>query len=185
MLETILNLDKDLFLIINNCLVSLFSDLFLGGLTWCGNLLILFPIAAIYLFVIDKKNFIKNFLILFSAVLLGGILVQLLKGIVGRPRPLKDMEPLLLLGEVKIHNLFYPYREGSFPSGHTQAAFGTATALICVTQKHALFLIFIASLIGLSRIYVGVHFPLDVIIGAILGTLTSVLVFRFTLKCLK
>lgn len=185
MLETILNLDKYIFLVINNSLANSFNDLFLGGVTWGGNLVILLPITAIYLYLLDKKSFRKKFIILVLAVLLGGIIVQLLKKVVERPRPLKEMETLLLAGEVKIHSLFYPYRANSFPSGHTQAAFGTATALICITKKHIFYFISIASLIGLSRIYVGVHFPLDVVSGAIIGTLTSILVFRISVKSLQ
>jgi undecaprenyl-diphosphatase len=70
----------------------------------------------------------------------------------------------------------------SFPSGHTQTAFGTAVALICINRKHVIYLLLIASLIGLSRIYVGVHFPLDVICGAIVGALSSLFVFRLCSK---
>ena len=185
MLEKSLQLDKDLFLIINNSLESWFNDLFLGGLTLAGYLHVLLPIALFYLYRIDKKNFRKNSLILISAVLLGGLLVQILKKIVARPRPLKEMEPLLQAGKIKIHNLFYAYRESSFPSGHTQAAFSTATALICINRKHTFYLLLIASLMGLSRIYVGVHFPLDVICGAALGVIMSLVVFRMAKKYLN
>lgn len=182
MLDSILELDKKLFLIINNGLENWFNDIVLGGMTLFGNLYFLLPIALIYLYIVDKKNFRKNFLILISAVLLGGLIVKIIKEIVERPRPLKEMEPLLLAGKVEIHNLFYAYRENSFPSGHTQAAFGTATALICLYRKHVAYLILIASLIGLSRIYVGVHFPVDVICGSILGVIASLLVYRITIK---
>ena len=56
MLEKSLQLDKDLFLIINNSLESWFNDLFLGGLTLAGYLHVLLPIALFYLYLIDKKN---------------------------------------------------------------------------------------------------------------------------------
>lgn len=185
MLEKILKLDRDIFLIINNSLESGFNDFFLGGLTLVGYLYVLLPAALFYLYVIDKKNFRRNSITLIAAVLLGGLIVQILKQIVARPRPLKEMEPLLLAGKVKIHNLFYAYRESSFPSGHTQAAFGVTTALICINRKHALYLILIAFLMGLSRIYVGVHFPLDVVCGAILGVITSLVVFNLSARPLK
>jgi undecaprenyl-diphosphatase len=185
MLEKILELDRDLFLIINNSLESWFNDLFLGGLTLIGDVLFLLPIALVYLYIIDKKNFRKNSSILISAVLIGGLLVKIIKEVVGRPRPLKDMEPLLLAGKIQIHNVLQPYRENSFPSGHTQGAFGTATALICIYRKHTFFLLVIAFLIGLSRIYVGVHFPLDVICGAILGIIISLAVFTLSARFIK
>lgn len=182
MLDSILELDKKLFLIINNGLENWFNDIVLGGMTLFGNLYFLLPIALIYLYTVDKTNFRRNFIILISAVLLGGLIVKIIKETVERPRPLKEMEPLLLAGKVKIHNLFYAHRENSFPSGHTQAAFGTATALICLYRKHVFYLILIAALMGLSRIYVGVHFPVDVICGAILGIATSLLVYRIASK---
>ncbi len=185
MLEKILKFDRDLFLILNNSLESGFNDLFLGGLTLAGYLHVILPVALFYLYVIDKKNFRRNSIILLVAVLLGGLVVQILKQIVARPRPLKEMEPLILSGKVRIHNLFYAYRESSFPSGHTQSAFGAATVLICIYRKHALYLILIAFLMGLSRIYVGVHFPLDVISGAILGVIASFAVFKLAARHLK
>lgn len=185
MLEELLKLDRDIFLIINNGLENWFNDFFLGGLTLAGYLYVLLPIALSYLYIIDKKNFRRNSLILISAVLIGGLLVQILKKVIDRPRPLKEMEPLLLAGKVKIHNLFFSYRDNSFPSGHAQAAFGAATALICICRKHTFYLILIAFLIGLSRIYVGVHFPTDVVCGAILGVITSLVVFRLAEKRLK
>ncbi len=182
MFDWILDLDRAVFLFINNGLANRFNDVLLGGLTLAGYLQALLPIAALYLYVIDKENFKKNFLILLSAVLLGGLIVQIIKEMVGRPRPLKDMEPLLLAGKVKIHNLFYSYRENSFPSGHTQSAFGVATALYCITRKHFFYLALVAFLMGLSRIYVGVHFPLDVVGGGIIGAVVSLLVFKVSVK---
>ena len=185
MLEKILKLDRDLFLIINNNLESWFNDFFLGGLTITGNLLILLPLALAYLYIVDKNNFKKNSIILILAVILGGLIVKIIKEFVGRPRPLKEMEPLLTAGKVHIHNILGAHRENSFPSGHTQAAFCTATAPICIYRKHALYLILIAFLMGLSRIYVGVHFPLDVVCGAILGIITSLAVFNLAARRLK
>jgi uncharacterized membrane protein YsdA (DUF1294 family) len=95
MLEKILKFDRDLFLILNNSLESGFNDLFLGGLTLAGYLHVILPVALFYLYVIDKKNFRRNSIILLVAVLLGGLVVQILKQIVARPRPLKEMEPLI------------------------------------------------------------------------------------------
>lgn len=185
MLEKLLELDRELFLIINNNLECWFNDLFLGGLTLAAYFYVLLPIALFYLYVIDKENFRRNSLILIFAVLIGGLLVQILKQVVNRPRPLKEMEPLLSVGKVKIHNLFYAYREESFPSGHTQAAFGVATALACICRKHVYYLMLIAFLVGLSRIYVGVHFPADVIFGAVLGIITSLVVYKLATKQVK
>jgi len=58
---------------------------------------------------------------------------------------------------------------GSFPSGHATVAFACATALALAVPRLALSLFGLAALISWSRVYVGVHYPLDVLAGAILG----------------
>lgn len=87
----------------------------------------------------------------------------LIKPIVSRPRPwtsMQGLEPLVSAG---------PY---SFPSGHTCAAFAFAAA-VCASPSpkwmKATALI-AAALMGFSRLYVGVHFPSDVLAGALFGT---------------
>jgi undecaprenyl-diphosphatase len=64
---------------------------------------------------------------------------------------------------------------GSFPSGHTTIAFACATVLAAAAPRAAPFLYLLALAIGFSRIYVGVHWPLDVLGGIVLGTATALL----------
>ena len=88
-----------------------------------------------------------------------------LKHLVSRPRPYTVVEgliPLLTSGD-----------PNSFPSGHTCAAFAAGVAWFGTARKggwRAAALIQ-AVLMGLSRLYVGVHYPSDVLAGAIIGTL--------------
>jgi undecaprenyl-diphosphatase len=58
---------------------------------------------------------------------------------------------------------------GSFPSGHTATSFACATLLAWLTPLPKVPLFVLAILIGFSRVYVGVHYPLDVVGGAVLG----------------
>jgi len=65
----------------------------------------------------------------------------------------------------------------SFPSGHTSSAFTFAMAITMVLKKKgvAIASFIFAFLMGLSRIYVGVHYPTDVIVGVVVGILYAVI----------
>jgi undecaprenyl-diphosphatase len=63
----------------------------------------------------------------------------------------------------------------SFPSGHTSIAFACATVLSALAPRAAPAFFALALAIGYSRLYVGVHWPLDVLGGAVLGVATGLL----------
>ncbi len=94
-----------------------------------------------------------------------------LKALVARPRPFvvnELIEPLV--GGVS------PYR--SFPSGHSGGSFAAMFALYrWVPKKVGLPALFLASLIALSRLYVGVHYPSDILGGFIIGFVCSALAY--------
>lgn len=64
----------------------------------------------------------------------------------------------------------------SFPSGHTGSSFAAATALFLWNKKWGVPALVLAFIIGISRMYLFVHFPTDVLVGAILGTVSAVVV---------
>jgi undecaprenyl-diphosphatase len=86
-----------------------------------------------------------------------------LKPIVGRGRPpsIRAYDPARAVPPVP--------RSQSFPSGHTAAAFGAATALSRIWPGHRVLWWVLAALMGYSRIYLGHHYPLDVAAGAGVG----------------
>jgi undecaprenyl-diphosphatase len=89
------------------------------------------------------------------------------------------LRPCNALPEVRI---FWPCpRSFSFPSNHAANVFGGAFFLSFIYRRWAPGLIFIALLVGYSRVYVGEHFPLDVVGGAVLGAVgaAGMLFFRF------
>lgn len=84
-----------------------------------------------------------------------------LKPLVHRPRPFVQYADLL--------PLIPPPGEFSFPSCHTSASFAAATALFLHHRRAGTAALILAALIGFSRLYVCVHFPTDVLAGALLG----------------
>jgi undecaprenyl-diphosphatase len=75
----------------------------------------------------------------------------------------------------QIHPL-YAVHSSSFPAGHAATAFAGAAVLAYVVPRLAPLLFLIAALIGFSRVYVGVHYPTDVLGGAAIGLAVGVAV---------
>ena len=96
------------------------------------------------------------------AVALSVIVFKLLKHRIGRPRPFESWEQLPCL--------LAPPDKFSFPSGHTMTAFAIHGAFYVLLPGVALFILPAAILIALSRVFLGVHYPSDVLVGGLLGT---------------
>jgi len=68
----------------------------------------------------------------------------------------------------------------SFPSGHTTTSFACATVLAALAPRAAPAFLALAAAVGYSRLYLGVHWPLDVVAGAVLGIATALLLLGAT-----
>jgi undecaprenyl-diphosphatase len=98
---------------------------------------------------------------LVAADLLADLLADVIKALTDRPRPpVRYPEPRPLIG--------VPH-DSSLPSGHAATSFACATVLTAYEPRLAPLWFVLASAVAFSRVYVGVHYPLDVIAGAALG----------------
>jgi undecaprenyl-diphosphatase len=66
----------------------------------------------------------------------------------------------------------------SFPSGHALSSFACAFVLTRLAPRLAAPAFALAALIAMSRVYVGVHYPLDILVGAVLGVVVAIALLR-------
>ncbi len=101
-----------------------------------------------------------------------------LKEIFARPRPFNFDWPEAM--KYVYPNMVEKPHSLSFPSGHTSTSIGAALPFLMKANKKAGIPVFIiAVLIGISRIYIHVHYPTDVIAGAIVGIISGILAVLF------
>ncbi|GIM48091.1 phosphatase PAP2 family protein [Collibacillus ludicampi] len=93
------------------------------------------------------------------------LIVRFCKKIFPRPRPYKVLD-----------NVFtgrWLLQDASFPSGHATASFCMATILSEVFPAYNYLFYGLAAFVSFSRVYLGLHYPTDIVFGAILGTTTA------------
>ncbi|MCF0106650.1 MAG: phosphatase PAP2 family protein [Holdemanella sp.] len=126
------------------------------------------PILVCLILIAMKKT--RKIGIFCAVVLAASALVNsvIIKNIVCRPRPYTSntiLHPLVLM------------KDYSFPSGHTCAAFAIFFGLKdFVDKKYAIILCVLACLVAFSRMYLGVHYPTDVLCGALVAFITYLVV---------
>jgi undecaprenyl-diphosphatase len=118
---------------------------------------------ALTLAIASRRPYV--FLLVATTALTMSFVNTLLKYAVQRDRPptiVLEPEPLM---EVPTTS--------SFPSGHTSTSFACAYVISRLAPRLTVYVYALAALIGFSRIYVGVHYPLDVLAGAVLGVVVA------------
>lgn len=177
-MESILQLDTDLFLYLNG----------LGTSTWDGFWMFVtgkwnaIPLYALLLFLLYKKLGLKNTLLTLVAVaILITITDQVSKyfkyELMLRLRPCYNMPDLVRLVKDSCGG------KGGYFSAHAASSMALAIFMGQVLKKYfkyiAILLFIWAFVVGYSRIYIGVHYPGDVLTGFVFGTVVALLLYKF------
>lgn len=185
MIEWLISFDKDLFLTLNGLHNGFFDFLMWWiskGITWL-------PLHVLVAYLLIKQYGVKGWIImLFTAVLItmtDQSSVQLFKNVFERLRPCHNPE---FEGLVHIVNNKCGGKYG-FVSSHSANYFGIFTYMFLWLRKShpvfSWFLILCAAIIAYSRVYLGVHYPADIVGGALLGVACAFIAFymcRFLLS---
>lgn len=130
------------------------------------------PVSAMLVGVIThNKDLKKKALYMAESFVVNSVITTAMKVTFDRPRPFVNNSSLVPV---------YYLKHYSFPSGHTSEAFSMATSLSLSFPKWYVIVpsYAFASMVGYSRVYLGVHFPSDVIAGALVGTGSAWLTYK-------
>ena len=168
MTEKIIDMDEKILLWIQEHMTADFLTPIMKVFTYSLNSGLL-PIAITILLVCFKKT--RKIGVLCACAIAATFLIDniIIKNIVARVRPYEAVEG--------VSRLIAKQRDYSFPSGHSAAAFTFATVIFkkCSPKIGVPALVY-AALVAFSRMYLGVHYPSDVLIGAVTGSLFAYII---------
>jgi undecaprenyl-diphosphatase len=169
----LLSLDRALFYVLNGSLTHPFLDWLMPFVTnqehWYPLLVGMWLALLIWG---GRQGRIAAALIVVAVAASDQLSCSLLKPLVGRVRPCNALPP------DRVRLLVSSSRAFSFPSAHAANSFAMATVVSWRLPRFAPLLFAVAALIAYSRVYVGVHYPLDVFAGAVLGMVVGKVLTR-------
>lgn len=118
---------------------------------------------------VDREKNQRAVLQAIVTVLLANLIVKVFNLTMFRPRPFADHAVTLY---------FYRPTDSSFPSNAAASGFAFASAVWLINRRAGSFMALLATLWALARAFAGVHYPLDIVAGAVIGILSEVIVWR-------
>lgn len=166
-MDALLRFDTELFYLINTGLTTHFLDIFMPYVTQKFNFFgVSALVAAALMLIVGGKKERWAIVILILAVFSADFLAAGFKHLFGRIRPCHALEGVRLLAGCG--------GSFSFPSGHATNITAAMVFLTARYRKYAPVFLPVAFIISYSRVYVGVHYPLDVAGGALLGAAVAI-----------
>ena len=163
LIENLKSFDLQIFFFINNNMSNSIFDILMPLITNKNNWIIPVIIFVLYLLFLNKiKGKIVFVIILISLGINDYFCATILKPYFQRLRPSHEMFELINL-------LISKGGKWSMPSNHSSNMFALATIISYFYPKTKISIYLLASIISFSRVYVGVHYPLDIVFGAIIG----------------
>lgn len=173
-ISVLFHLDISIYYFFNLQIQNPVFDILMPLITYAGSQYFwLFICICLYVFGNEKEKNVA-FLCLI-ALIIGFFASELLKDIVARPRPY-----VMLNGAIPLMDI----DSFAFPSGHATASF-IGFSMLGIKYGRVVICIVLACLVSISRIYMGVHYPSDVLVGAILGILCTLVVLKYEEKFLN
>lgn len=181
-MDFIKNIDTNLFLFLNGLHNSFFDEI----MFYASNRFIWIPLYLIIIYFIVRKFKIKgifiSIILILTVALADDVSVHFFKNIFLRYRPCHNLNIQNLVHIVHGHC----GGQYGFISSHASNVFTVASmvSLIFKNKKVSIFIFVWAIFVSYSRIYLGVHYPLDVVVGALLGLTIGYLSYKMTYKYL-
>ena len=191
MIKILSSLDSNLFYFINTYITNPFLDfIFIFFHDAHKNIYVIVPIFFLLLLFIYKNKLKRvSLLLLLPGIILTDQIGRGIKNLEIRERPYIQMSNVNLLVDVNLNDdgtyKITKSSKKSFPSNHAANIFLICSFLTFIYPHNKKYFFTIAVLISISRIYVGVHYPLDVVIGATIGLIISYLIQKVSKRLIR
>ncbi len=161
--------DQSIFALVNN-LAGKSQLLDFWGIffaEYSGYLLVALAIFLLFGFESRKERFHYFSIFVLAAILSRGLITEVIRFFYYRPRPFSVLDIVPLIEQVE---------KGAFPSGHASFYFALAGVIFLINRRLSWYVFAVVFVMGLARVFVGIHWPTDILGGLIVGILSVFIV---------